>query len=69
MKIETFIDRIEGGRAVLVDDDEREAVFPVLWIPGAHEGGAVTLTVEADPEREKDALAEAQALLKELTGE
>lgn len=69
MEIEVFIDRIEGGKAVLMDDEEREAVLPISWIPDAHEGEALMLTVTAAPEREADARAEAEALLKELTGE
>lgn len=69
MEIELFLDRIEGGKAVLLDDEEREAVLPVSWIPHAHEGQAVTLTIEDAPEREAEARTEAEALLKELTGE
>lgn len=69
MKIETFLDRIEGDKAVLMDDEEREAIIPAEWIPDAHEGEAVTLTIESDPEREKAALAEAEALLAELQSE
>lgn len=66
MEIRTFLDRIEGDKAVLLDEDEREAVVPAAWIPGAHEGQAVTLHVEDDPEREEAALAEAEALLADL---
>lgn len=66
MEIKTFIDRIEGSKAVLQDEEEREAIVPAAWIPHAHEGQAVTLHIEDDPGREADALAEAEALLKEL---
>lgn len=66
MEIRTFLDRIEGDKAVLLDEDEREAVVPAAWIPGAHEGQAVTIRVEDDPEREEAALAEAEALLADL---
>lgn len=66
MEIRTFLDRIEGDKAVLLDEDEREAVVPAAWIPGAHEGQAVTLRIEDDPEREEAALAEAEALLADL---
>lgn len=66
MEIRTFLDRLEGDRAVLLDEDEQEAVVPAAWIPRAHEGQAVTIRLEDDPEREQDALDEAASLLREL---
>ena len=69
MKIETFLDRIEEGKAVLMDEEECEAIIPASWIPDAHEGEAVTLLIEDDPERERAAREEAAALLKEISGE
>lgn len=66
MKVETFIDRIEENKIVLTDEEDREAIVPREWIPNAHEGAAVTLTIEDDPKREEAARAEAEALLKEL---
>lgn len=66
MEIKTFLDRIEGNKAVLQDEDEREAIVPAAWIPNAHEGQAVTIRLEDDPKREEAALSEAEALLKEL---
>lgn len=66
MEIRTFLDRLEGDRAVLLDEDEREAVVPAAWISGAHEGQAVTIRLEDDPEREQAALDEAASLLREL---
>lgn len=66
MEIQTFLDRIEGDKAVLLDEEERQAIVPAAWIPGAHEGQAVTLHIEDDPDREAEALAEAEALLAEL---
>ncbi len=66
MEIKTFLDRIEGNKAVLQDEEEREAIVPAAWIPHAHEGQAVTIHLEDDPKREEAALAEAEALLKEL---
>lgn len=66
MEIQTFLDRIEGDKAVLLDEEERQAIVPAAWIPGAHEGQAVTLRIEDDPDREAAALAEAEALLAEL---
>lgn len=66
MEIKTFLDRIEGDKAVLQDEEEREAIVPAAWIPNAHEGQAVTIHMEDDPEREAAALAEAEALLRDL---
>ncbi len=66
MKIKTFLDRIEGNKAVLQDEEEREAIVPAAWIPNAHEGQAVTIHMEDDPKREAEALAEAEALLRDL---
>lgn len=66
MEIQTFLDRIEGDKAVLLDEEERQAIVPAAWIPGAHEGQAVTLRIEDDPDREAAALAEAEVLLAEL---
>jgi hypothetical protein len=69
MDIETFLDRIEEDKAVLMDEEENEVIVPVSWIPNAHEGEAVTLHIEEDAAREKAAREEAKALLKELSGE
>lgn len=69
MEIKTFLDRIEGNQAVLQDEEEREAVVPVSWIPNAHEGQAVTIHTEDDPKREEAALAEAESLLRDLKKE
>lgn len=66
MEIQTFLDRIEGDKAILLDEEERQAIVPAAWIPGAHEGQSVTLRIEDDPDREAEALAEAEALLAEL---
>lgn len=66
LEIKTFLDRIEGDKAVLYDDDENQAIVPAVWIPNVHEGQAVTLHVEDDPEREKAALEDAQTLLNDL---
>ena len=66
MEIKTFLDRIEGDKAVLQDEEEREAILPAAWIPRVHEGQAVTLTIEDDPTREEAAREEAENLLKEL---
>lgn len=68
MEIKAFLDRIEGDKAVLQDGEEREAVLPAAWIPGAHEGQAVTLRIEDDPARETAARDEAEALLADLLG-
>lgn len=67
MEIETFIDRIEESKVILLDEEDREAVVPREWIPNAREGAAVTLTIAEDPEREAAARAEAEALLQDLS--
>lgn len=66
MEIKTFLDRIEGDKAVLYDEEEHQAILPAAWIPNIHEGQAVTLHIEDDPKREEAALAEANDLLKSL---
>ena len=66
MEIETFVDRIEGSKAILMDEEDREAIVPREWIPNAHEGAAVTLVITEDPKREAAAREEAAKLLAEL---
>lgn len=66
MKIEATIDRIEEGKAVLMDGEEKQAVLPASWIPGAHEGMAVNLSIDADPAREQKQREEAEELLKRI---
>ncbi len=66
MEMETFIDRIEGNKVILMDEEDREAIVPSEWIPNAHEGAAVTLVITEDPKREAAAREEAAKLLKEL---
>lgn len=66
MEIRTFLDRIEGDQAVLIDEEERQAVIPAIWIPKAREGMALTLSVREDPEREAAARREAEELLERL---
>ena len=66
MEIETFVDRIEGNKVVLMDEEDREAILPREWIPDAHEGAAVTLVITEDPKREAAAREEAAKLLAEV---
>ncbi len=66
MEMETFIDRIEGNKVILMDEEDREAILPREWIPEAHEGAAVTLVITEDPKREAAAREEAAKLLEEL---
>lgn len=67
MEIETFVDRIEGNKVVLMDEEDREAILPREWIPDAHEGAAVTLVITEDPKREAAAREEAAKLLADLS--
>ena len=66
MEIETFVDRIEGSKVVLMDEEDREAIVPREWFPNAHEGAAVTLVITEDSKREAAAREEAAKLLAEL---
>ena len=66
MEIETFVDRIEGNKVILMDEEDREAIVPCEWIPNAHEGAAVTLVITEDSKREAAAREEAAKLLAEL---
>ena len=67
MEIETFVDRIEGNKVVLMDEEDREAILPREWIPDPHEGAAVTLVITEDPKREAAAREEAAKLLADLS--
>ncbi len=67
MEIETFVDRLEGNKVVLMDEEDREAILPREWIPNAHEGAAVTLVITEDPKREAAAREEAAKLLADLS--
>lgn len=67
MEIETFVDRLEGNKVVLMDEEDREAILPREWIPDAHEGAAVTLVITEDPKREAAAREEAAKLLADLS--
>ena len=60
------IDRLESGKAVLVDEKEQEAVIPQSWIAHAREGMALEIEITEDPEGEETARKEAQELLKGL---
>jgi hypothetical protein len=43
------IDRLEGSKAVLVDD-KNQLEIPVSWLPeGCKEGTQLTLTITSDP--------------------
>ena len=66
MEIETFVDRLEGNKVVLMDEEDREGIVPRKWIPNAHEGEAVTLVITEDSKREAAAREEAAKLLVEL---
>ena len=67
MEIETFVDRLEGNKVVLMDEEDREAILPREWIPDVHEGAAVTLVITEDSKREAAAREEAAKLLADLS--
>lgn len=66
IKIKGTIDRIEENKAVVLDENENEAVIPAIWIPEAHEGMAVNMIFESDPAREKEEWSKAEEMLKHL---
>ncbi len=69
MKKEAIVDRIEGKKAVLITEEEEELKIPASWFPDIHEGMAIDITLTDNPEREKAAREEAEALLKRLQEE
>ena len=69
MKKEAIVDRIEGEKAVLITEEEEEIKIPASWFPDIHEGMAIDMTLTENPEREKESMEEAEALLKRLQGE
>lgn len=69
MKKEAIVDRIEGKKAVLITEEEEEIKIPAEWFPDIHEGMAIDMTLTENPEREKESMEEAEALLKRLQGE
>lgn len=69
MKKEAIVDRIEGHIAVLMTEEEEEMKLPASWFPKIHEGMAIDITLTENPEREKESMAEAEALLKKIKQE
>lgn len=69
MKKEAIVDRIEGKKAVLITEEEEEIKIPASWFSDIHEGMAIDMTLTENPEREKESMEEAEALLKRLQGE
>lgn len=69
MKKEAIVDRIEGKKAILITEEEEEIKIPASWFPDIHEGMAIDMTLTENPEREKESMEEAEALLKRLQGE
>ena len=69
MKKEAIVDRIEGKKAILITEEEEEIKIPASWFPDIHEGMAIDMILTENPEREKESMEEAEALLKRLQGE
>lgn len=67
MSVKAYIDRIEEGQAVVIDENETSAIIPVCWIPGAYDGMAVTLSFAHDKKREEADEKEAEILLREVS--
>ncbi len=66
MKVEAIVDRIEGKKAVLITEEEEEIKIPASWFPNIHEGMAIDMTLTENPDREADALSEAEDLLAQI---
>ncbi len=68
MKITAVVDRFEGDKAVLLLADEtKQVVFPRVCLPSeTKEGDYLTVTIEIDEERTREAKAEAESLLADL---
>ena len=66
MKVEAIVDRIEGKKAVLITEEEEEIHLPAAWFPTIHEGMAIDMTFEENPEREEEARREAEELLARI---
>lgn len=67
MSIKAYIDRMEEGQAVVIDEQEQTAIIPCAWISGAYEGMAVTLSFSHDLKREEKDLREAEQLMQEAS--
>jgi hypothetical protein len=66
----TFVDRIEGNRAVLLlGEDERQSIaIPAEYLPdGAGEGSVLTVSLHYEAEQTEQATEEAAALIRKLT--
>ncbi len=73
MKLRAVIDRFEGDKAVLLlSKDGTEAEIPVVWpkqfLPSAHEGDILNISLEVDEAATKKALADNAKLLQEILG-
>ena len=68
MKITAVVDRFEGDKAVLLLADEtKQVAFPRVCLPSeVKEGDCLTVMIEIDEERTREARAEAESLLAEL---
>ncbi len=66
MKVEAIVDRIEGRKAVLITEEEEEIKIPASWFPDIHEGMAIDMTLDENPEREAASLDEAEDLLAQI---
>ena len=66
MKKEAIVDRIEGKKAVLLTDEEETVILPAKWFRNIHEGMAIDMDFEENPEREAESRKEAEDLLAEI---
>lgn len=71
IKVIATVDRIEGEKAVLllpVEKGEVSVAWPVELLPsGAREGSKLIISLQEDPEREREARQRVAGLLDKLT--
>ena len=68
-RIHAFVDRIEGGKAVLLtgENEEQTMVIPAEYLPdGAGSGSVVTIDLHYDPELTAQARNEVSDLIERL---
>ena len=68
MKVTAVVDRFEGNKAVLLLADEtKQSAFPRVCLPPeTKEGDYLSIVIEIDEERTRQAEAEVKALLAKL---
>ena len=69
-KIRAFVDRIEGGKAVLLlgEDEKQSSIIPKEILPeGVGEGAVLTMMLQYEPELTSEATEEVRNLINKLS--